>query len=72
VLRPVYTQDCESEELKNGSTTHAVATKFGHNRLHSLFILFEKQTQLFVFLLECMVFDYNLSVGTLQFRFERF
>ena len=49
-----------------------MATKFGHDGLHGLLILFEQQTQLLVLLLEGMILDDNLGVGALQFRFEFF
>jgi hypothetical protein len=58
--------------MRNDSETHAMATKFGHDGLHGLLILFEQQTQLPVLLLEGMILDDNLGVGALQFRFESF
>lgn len=49
-----------------------MAMKLGHDGLHGLLIFFEQQTQLFVLLLECMVFDDDLGIGALQFRLELF
>lgn len=49
-----------------------VAAKLGHDGLHGLLVLFEQQTQLFVLLLEGMVLDDDLGVGTLELRLESF
>jgi hypothetical protein len=55
-----------------GKTTYSVTAKLGHDGLHGLLILFEQYTQLFVLLLEGMVLDDNLGVGTLELRLEVF
>ncbi len=49
-----------------------MAMKLGHDCFHCLLVFFEQQAQLFVLLLEGMIFDDNLGVGALQFRLERF
>jgi hypothetical protein len=59
-------------QQRSSGKTYSVTAKLGHDGLHGLLILLEQYTQLFVLLLEGMVLDDNLGVGTLELRLERF
>ncbi len=49
-----------------------MTAKLDHDCLHSLLILFEQQTQLFILLEKGMVLDDNLGIDTLELGLEDF
>lgn len=57
---------------KGGGKTYGVTTEFRHDVFHCLFVFFEEDAELSVFMVESVVFDDNLGIGAFQFGFEGF
>ena len=55
-----------------GKVTHGIAPEFVHNVPNGMFVFFQQQTQLSVFLKESVIFDDRRCIDTFLLRLESF